>query len=164
MSVGELRKVVFVAGGVGINPLMSMMSFLAEMKYDLEVQLLYASKVPEEGARAILFFERLTKLFGEGKLKGKLQVFTTNVLDSSPSSISEIQEAIKETYSTINFNIQRRRFTLDDVKASVGSDDRTGKLVYICGPPTMTDEMLKGLTCSDDIELESSRVMIEKWW
>src|SRR5690606_7871577 len=51
-DVASLRRVVFVAGGVGVNPLMSMLSYIgenAEVFAGLDVRMVYGTKVPAGG-------------------------------------------------------------------------------------------------------------------
>ncbi|KAJ0166437.1 AP-1 complex subunit gamma-1 [Colletotrichum tanaceti] len=46
----SLRRVVFIAGGLGINPLMSILSHLADLgECPYDVQFLYSTKTPAEG-------------------------------------------------------------------------------------------------------------------
>ncbi|TEA09977.1 Oxidoreductase NAD-binding domain-containing protein 1 [Colletotrichum sidae] len=61
----SLRRVVLVAGGVGINPLMSILEYLVETACSLEIQLLYSIKTPETvDPSKILFLERLVSIYG----------------------------------------------------------------------------------------------------
>lgn len=164
IPVDKIRKVVFVAGGVGINPLMSMMSYIAETNYDLDVQVAYASKVPSDSFEEILFFKRITGLFEEGKLKGKLQIFATGLPDVLHSSLPKTIAKLKETCKAANLDIHANRITPSDLQAIVGEGSREGIAVYVCGPPTMTDELIEVLTSPEGVELDSRQVLSERWW
>ncbi|KAI1280146.1 hypothetical protein F5Y07DRAFT_356049 [Xylaria sp. FL0933] len=98
----SLHRVVFVAGGVGVNPLVSMLCSLASSSPgtgtgtgDLEVRFLYSVKDPGVGgsngkgrrcrkARNVLFLERIARAFREGRVKGQLEVFLTGA-DADPA-------------------------------------------------------------------------------
>ncbi|KAI1349510.1 hypothetical protein F5Y01DRAFT_288896 [Xylaria sp. FL0043] len=107
----SLRRVVFVAGGVGVNPLVSMLCSLASSSSsspgtgtgtgDLEVRFLYSVKDPGVGgsngkgrrcrkARNVLFLERIARVFREGRVKGQLEVFLTGA-DTDPAHAGEGQ-------------------------------------------------------------------------
>ena len=53
---GEFSKVAFIAGGIGITPLWSMIRHATEMLYDTDITLLYSAKTEAN----ILFRERMT--------------------------------------------------------------------------------------------------------
>ncbi|KAF4462026.1 Oxidoreductase NAD-binding domain-containing 1 [Fusarium albosuccineum] len=147
VSLSEIRRVVFVAGGVGINPLASMMGRIAEEGHDVDVRVLYASKLPKRGLKDILFLERIAGWFAEGKLRGELKVFVTG-------------QASKEIKGT-GFEVLKRRFGVEDVREAVG-EQVNEEVVYVCGPPDMADEIVEELTGEGG--LERRRVMLEKWW
>lgn len=143
-----IRRVVFVAGGVGINPLVSMMGHMADGEYDVDVRVLYASKLPRGGGlNEVLFLERIAGWFAQGKLRGGLKVFATG--------------AVKEEVNDAGFQVLTRRFGIEDVREAVGDGADEG-LVYVCGHQGMTDELVQGLTGEGG--LEKRRVLVEKWW
>ncbi|MGI0141861.1 MAG: ferredoxin--NADP reductase [Candidatus Micrarchaeales archaeon] len=47
----ENKKVLFVAGGTGVAPFLSMLRFIAEKKYDTDVKLIYSIRHPDEVIR-----------------------------------------------------------------------------------------------------------------
>ncbi|KAF5621203.1 Oxidoreductase NAD-binding domain protein [Fusarium sp. NRRL 52700] len=146
IPLNDMSHVVFVAGGVGINPLVSMMGHIAEEGYNLEVRVLYASKLPAQGLKGVLFLERIRKWFIEKKLTGNLKVFTTGKYD--------VQVESRE------LDVHERRFTVEDVREAVGG--KSNSAVYVCGPAAMTDQIVNGLT--GDGWMDKNRVMLEKWW
>ena len=166
------RRVVFVAGGVGVNPVMSMVGDIAErqqQREDVEVEVLYGSKMPSAGLAGILFLDRLTSMFKEGKVKGRLRVFltsyegaeggvrtTTTTTTTTETGYEELEEEMK------GVEIKKGRISVDELieAVKIGHDDE--KLVYICGPPRMTDEFV-GLLVQGNV-VDQNRIMTEKWW
>ncbi|KAF5018041.1 hypothetical protein F66182_9991 [Fusarium sp. NRRL 66182] len=143
----EIRRVVFVAGGVGINPLVSMMGCIAEDRYDIDVRVLYSTKVPAHGLKHVLFLERMKAWFEEGRLNGRLQVFVTGGYDTQQEGGG--------------CDVLTRRFRVGDVREAMsGREDES--VVYVCGPQAMTDEIVDGLTGEGG--MDKKRVMLEKWW
>lgn len=152
-------RVVFVAGGVGINPLMSMLSFIAERGLDVDVKVLYASKVPSGGLRDVLFLPRMAGLFGEGKLRGDLEVFATG--EEAQSGI-EGQGVFGDAAAAVEVNA--RRLHRHDLERAIGREERESTLVYVCGPQAMTDELVDVLTSTTGVGLREDQVLVERWW
>lgn len=155
-----LRKVVFVAGGVGINPVMSMLSAVAERPGGaFNVHVFYSVKDPgpEREGDKILFLERIATLFARGKIRGSLKLFLTGdaVTGDPPRDVVSCNE--------VDVPFERRRITIDDVAGAVQADKRFA-VVYICGVPTMTDRFVKELVSRDGLGMEPHRVLCEKWW
>ncbi|KAF2971255.1 hypothetical protein GQX73_g2324 [Xylaria multiplex] len=108
INVRTLRRVVFVAGGVGVNPLVSMLCSLAPAAAgasntagtNLEVRFLYSLKDPgvsagDSGYRKaenMLFLERIARVFRQGRVKGSLEVFLTGG-GGSGTGIANAEEA-----------------------------------------------------------------------
>ncbi|KAI1771790.1 hypothetical protein F4818DRAFT_189732 [Hypoxylon cercidicola] len=155
-----LRRAVFVAGGVGINPLMSMLSTLAAgPAAPFEVRVLYSLKHDGSGqAGRLLFLERIAQVFREGRLTGGLQLFLTGGDGGDGAVLSA------EGDQVIPF--RARRMTVDDLAAAVGdATERRFAVVYVCGVPTMTDEFVQKLTDPQQgLGMEPHRVLCEKWW
>ncbi|KAM0302669.1 hypothetical protein ACHAPM_004671 [Fusarium culmorum] len=147
VALEEIRRVVFVAGGVGINPFASMMGCIAEEGYKLDVRVLYSSKVPAQGLTGVLFLERIKTWFEENKISGDLEVFETS------------EHGKHEDES--RFNVSKRRFTVQDVKEAIAGQEKES-VMYVCGPAGMTDEIVDGL--ARDGGIDKKRVMLEKWW
>ncbi|KAF5877787.1 putative oxidoreductase nad-binding domain-containing protein 1 protein [Botrytis fragariae] len=189
------NRVVFIAGGMGINPLMSMISYIhaelgenkkrgegkkvegkevddetkrnAEEKRceNLEVKFLYSTKVPAsipaEGDRrggeteeAILFLDRLQEIFKKRE-QWDLQLFATG----------SSQDTIKLSKTTPNSNMEthHQRISNNDIDLILGTmEEKSRTIIYICGPPTMTDSMVSYIRNLPGID--PSRVLCEKWW
>ncbi|KAI3330975.1 hypothetical protein F4824DRAFT_305707 [Ustulina deusta] len=221
INARALRRVVFVAGGVGVNPLVSMLGFLASSSPpaptslttpqpaapggDLEVRFLYSTRDPgaaREGgsggaemrrnARGMLFLERIARVFRQGRVKGRLEVFLTGgggagTADGEGGEKKKKGEGARtsvdgdgdgdgdngilvgggdegEAEFTIPFH-PRRCTVEDDVAAAVGNPRFA--VVYVCGVPAMTDEFVAKLTRREDeggLGMEPYRVLCEKWW
>ncbi|KPM43574.1 hypothetical protein AK830_g3019 [Neonectria ditissima] len=157
-----LRRVVFVAGGVGINPLMGMMSAIADGTggFDGDVRVLYSCKTPAGGVAQVLFLRRIARLFDQGRLRGRLQVFAT---DTPPES--DLLRGLGNEYPEAGLEILARRFGEADLKAAFdGVEDSDSFVVYVCGPPRMTDEVVGILTSPEGVKLQPEQVLTEKWW
>ncbi|KAK2001996.1 NADH-cytochrome b-5 reductase [Colletotrichum falcatum] len=162
IDLAPLRRVVFVAGGVGINPLMSILGHLAERggsRYD--VQFLYSTKTTAEGLDSgkILFLERLAAIYGRKKVQGQLKLFLTHV-----QRILGASETVLPC-NEVEIPFKRRRITLEDIAEALGpKEEHTSAVVYVCGVPTMTDEFIGKLTSPDGLGLRREQVLCEKWW
>lgn len=152
------KRVVFVAGGVGINPLMSMLSHISESETGLDVRVAYGTKVTGNGLVDVVFAERIKDLYKEGRLKGVFRLLATG-----RSTTSSKKETLSEK---AEFEVLPRRISVQDVEDLVGTADEYGTTaVYVCGPPTMTDEFVAALTSKEEgLGLHQSQVLTEKWW
>ncbi|TDZ34647.1 AP-1 complex subunit gamma-1 [Colletotrichum trifolii] len=105
----SLRRVVLVAGGVGINPLMSIPEYLVETACSLEIQLLYSVKTPETvDPSKILFLERLVSIYGCRQVRGDLRVFLTGRSIASQDQMAACNNG--------DSPFKSRRMTIDDVR------------------------------------------------
>ena len=160
-----VARVVFVAGGVGVNPLVSMLGSLAgssEVRRGVEVLFLYASKMPSsQSLNDILFLKRICGWFGKteselgGKVRGQVRLYITGEHEPTAEGAREI--------SNTEIDIHTRRLSADELVEVVqeGQADRGSSLVYICGPPGMTDEFTEVLTQAG---VDEKMIMTEKWW
>ena len=174
----ELRRVVFIAGGVGVNPLVSMLSFICEEAgrkaeegegvegKGLKVKFLYSTKVPPEGG--ILFLDRLKKVFKTGLLGmgSRLKVFLTA---SASASLGIDRKGEETSWGGIEgqekgiVEIKKRRIEEKDLEDAIGKKgDREGTIVYICGVPGMTDGFVERVAGMEGMSRE--RVFGERWW
>lgn len=158
----EIRRVVLVAGGVGINPLVTMLSALAEDgDKDLDVRFLYSLRDPgPAGGRdpaRMLFLERIADVFASGRVGGGLQLFLTG------GGAEKNQEDGTIAWEGGEIPFRGRRITRDDLREAVG-EDREQALVYVCGVPRMTDEFVEWLKSRDGLGMDPERVLCEKWW
>lgn len=154
---GEFKRVVFIAGGVGINPLMSMVSFIGGEKVNgrlegvKEVRFLYSTK--EEGSgEQVLFLSRLVYFYRV--LEGELSLFLTGSTMGKEEDIEVSNQMIRA---------KRRRILEEDLLEALGPvEDRANTVCYICGVPTMTDEFIEKARKAEGMLEEN--VLFEKWW
>lgn len=153
----DVKRVVLVGGGVGVNPLVSMMGEMADRRDDLEVDVLYGSKLPGGTLQEVLFLDRIAQMFRGGRLRGSVNVFLTETGDST---LGEIPEWLQSP----SIALRKGRMSVQQVKNAIGKGDSNETIVYICGPPAMTDGLAAAVSQQDDGVIEARRVMTEKWW
>lgn len=159
----DLQRVVFIAGGVGVNPIMSMLSAMdvvgpgkiGGMAKDVRVLYTFRRGVDEQGKKGkVLFEERIEVLARkwEGKEGTKVRV---ELFDTGSSEAEEVGDGC----------VKRRkgRIKKEDLIEALGSvDGRRKTVVYVCGVPGMTDEFVDFLRSQQG--MEEKRVLCEKWW
>jgi ferredoxin-NADP reductase len=153
---------VFVAGGIGVNPLMAMLSHLSEMPGEdrgFDVKMLYSVRDPGPGrnGKGILFLGRLMGIFEAWGNCDGLQLYLT------PGKKGE--EAGEAVLGGEEGEIlyRRRRIRRADLESCLGEvRDRAGTVVYVCGVPEMTDELVGWAREAEG--MDGRRVLCEKWW
>lgn len=151
-----LTRIVFVAAGVGINPLISMLGYLAQQHLpSLHISFLYGLRVSP--GDQIMFLDRITTPLKSGKLRGHLRLFIT-----PPAG----KNRIPANFDGTAVSLQHRRLTIPDVLQELPKGEPVeSKVVYLCGPPTMTDDIFAELTAARHSDLlHPQNVRIEKWW
>lgn len=158
VPAGSVERLVFVAGGVGVNPLVSMLGRLCEETAwkPVSVQVLYASKIPSEGLRGVPFLERIAKLFRDERLTGRVRLYATEG-EAAVEDGTQIIQGVRVV-------VRGRRITHEELLDTVGGQQHDRSLVYICGPPGMTDEYAELLTDPKGVGMDPRRVRTEKWW
>jgi ferredoxin-NADP reductase len=119
----EETDLVFVAGGIGITPLMSMLRHMRETEADLRVLLLYGNRTEED----IVFRDELAAIARE------------------PSPRLEVVHVLSQPSSA--WAGERGHIDRDFILRHCG-EDVTRKSFYLCGPPAMMDmvgQALRGL-------------------
>lgn len=138
-----LGSLVLIAGGVGINPLLSILRHSADLHRARAgggpVHLLYSAK----DSRELLFKKAILDIVKE--FPGKITC-SFHVTKQTTQISAELKPYITEG-----------RITEEEIQGHVSGDT----LFYLCGPPPMTDFFSR--------QLESSRVprahiCYEKWW
>ncbi|KAE8383547.1 hypothetical protein BDV26DRAFT_92416 [Aspergillus bertholletiae] len=178
INLERVKNVVLIAGGVGINPLISILSHLNNnadktpaSHHPFTIHFLYSTKFPSQEAAAttssesvldqILFLSRLRQIIRSQsqshRLRITLDLFATNLRDASSPRLREQPD---------DLNIHPRRINQDDLRTALtgpnGGIQPEETVCYMCGPPAMTDEFvatLQGLMGDG-----SDRVFFEKWW
>ena len=161
----RIRRAVFVAGGVGINPLISMVSTLEHVKKEsgelgFSVKFLYTTRDPgsSRSPTEILFLERLQSIFRTLGTEGELHLFLT---PSKNTAEGPSTDAVG--FNDKSLSVQRRRITQKDLIDTLGPvEERPETVCYICGVPEMTDEFVEKARRAEGIGEEN--VLFEKWW
>lgn len=157
IDVIKLARVVFIAGGVGINPLISILSHLAEAeKVPFYISFIYSFRHSGEGSNEkILFEERLMEIFDKKNIVGELIIHRTSGEAKSVNG-KELRANEKAVY-------RDWRVGKDDILKALGPvDDRGSALCYICGVPTMTDHFVEIAANAEGMHRD--RVLLERWW
>ena len=116
---GESRF-AFIAGGIGITPLMSMLRHMRDTGSDADVHLIYANRTEDD----IVFREELAAIESGGS--PRLEV--THVLDSP-----------NQTWQGETGFVDR-----DKIERLLG-DDLLSRACYVCGPPPMMGSVIRAL-------------------
>lgn len=148
---------VFIAGGVGINPLISILSHLAaEAEVSFHVTFIYSFRHPGAGSdEKILFEERLQEIFGVGNVKGELEIHRT-----PGRAQSDDKQDIRVSEMVV---FRDRRVVEKDIFKALGPvASRGGTICYICGVPTMTDQFVETVVNAEGMARD--RVLFERWW
>jgi len=193
-SEKQVKRILLIAGGVGINPLFGMMrqihsDVLLSAKAEnvsYRVALLYSASCEEE----LLFMPELRDLSNE--FPHNFQNFFTITRPTRDDTSTCLGEGSNSKKRTVDMH--RGRITPDllqksmewlnrdntalnshhdvDVKQAIAQDDgdpvRDGKgadAVYICGPPGMAENYLSQLCSRDDcFKVDNADVHFEQWW
>lgn len=119
----EIRGVapVFIAGGSGIAPIMSMIRYIAKKYPQMGLALIYSCKTEDD----IIFLKELKELAGHNKNFCCLLTLTRSSTDSRPSAASPLA----------NFVIETGR--IDESMIVRNIKDVASHSYYICGPYEM---------------------------
>ena len=153
-----LKRVVFVAGGVGVNPVMSMLSAMDGMGEGRlggmvkDVKLLYTFRRGE--GEGVLFEDRIEAM--AKKWEGSEGVrFEVSLFDTGAVEAGKTQQGIVTR--------RRGRIKESDLLEAIGPEEGRDKcVVYVCGVPGMTDDFVDVL--QQQKGMEEGRVLCEKWW
>ena len=160
-----IQRAVFIAGGVGINPIMSMLSAMHEAGPNRlggmvkEVRVLYTAR-PEKNTQtgedeAILFAKRLRGIADHWKDHEQVNFRYTQFITGITSERIDQPPGAQST--------QYRRITQRDLDDAMGPEgQREHTVVYVCGLPAMTDEFVDYLKRAPG--MDEKRVLCEKWW
>lgn len=148
-----------------MNPIMSMVSAMHGLGTGAgkvggmvkEVRMLYGTKIKD--GEQILFYERLKNLAEHWKQSGDLDFEFT--LFETGTSLSPRESAQSDRGAAVKH--ESRRISHADLLKAIGpEDDRENTVVYICGPPQLTDDFVALLQNTPG--MEERRVLCEKWW
>jgi ferredoxin-NADP reductase len=128
------RKVLFIAGGTGIAPFMSMLRHIKEKSIDIDAILMYSVRYPTEIIR-----------------KGELEDFASSIGLKLVVTITRPQP-------NDNWNGETGHINEEMVKRHVA--DLAERDCYICGPLNFTNAM-KGVL--NNLGIEGSKVKADVW-
>ena len=159
IDVAQISRLVLVAGGVGINPLISILGHLIRStSRPKEIHFVYGTKAEAEmDPQRILFLTRLMDLVAAVADRNvTLNLYLTGTGDEGRIEHGRFPN---RTYAS--------RITQKDLVRAIDGyqddhDGRAGTHCYVCGPPAMTDEFVEFLSQQKGIARE--RVLCEKWW
>ena len=168
---GRIDRAVFIAGGVGINPIMSMVSAMHEAGANRlggmvkNVRILYSAR-PGKNAQtgekeAILFGTRLEGIAEHWKEKEGVDFRYRTFITGSPPEAARVDEEADQKPGIQPPSY--RRIQHDDLDEALGpKEQRENTVAYVCGLPTMTDELVEWFKQAPG--MEDRRVLCEKWW
>ncbi|WMJ73719.1 ferric reductase-like transmembrane domain-containing protein [Cytophagaceae bacterium ABcell3] len=114
----EAKSFVFIVGGVGITPVMSMLRTFADIKFQRNILLIYANNTIED----ITFYEELEEL------KKKLDLTVVHVLTTPP-------EGWEGETGFVTPDLLDRHFP----------EDKEQRMYFLCGPPVMMNAVERAL-------------------
>ncbi|KAL4896738.1 hypothetical protein BDV59DRAFT_171361 [Aspergillus ambiguus] len=172
IDLGGIRNVVFVAGGMGINPLISMLSHLnnhpdgcPSLRRPCNIHFLYSSKLPREGSsespmEQVPFLSRLRQIMRSHSTSQRLQIS----LDLFLTGLSPESPVLREP--PLDITVHPRRISHNDLQLALAGPEGTFRpeetLCYMCGPPKMTDEFIPII--QNSLGQKKEHVFWEKWW
>ncbi|XP_037380655.1 oxidoreductase NAD-binding domain-containing protein 1 [Talpa occidentalis] len=143
------RNLVLIAGGVGINPLLSILRHWA----DLHREWVDGGRGCEMG---------VVRLFYSARDTSEL-LFQKNILDLVNEFPQKIACSLHVTKQTTQISAELKPYITEGRITEKEIRDHISKetLFYICGPPPMTDFFSKQLEKS---HVPKEHICFEKWW
>lgn len=128
---------VFIAGGVGITPLYSMIKQLTQSKPRAHIVLLYSITSPEE----FLFEENINQL---KTLNPNFRTYVT---------------VTRSRDHQLDFNGRISKDLLESINLPHNA------FYYLCGPPPMVDAVVEMLAeLKSVLQLKPENILYDKWW
>jgi NAD(P)H-flavin reductase len=186
-----IERLVLIAGGVGINPLMSIFASLihAHRVHDAprprEIHFLYGTKASEsrEARERIELRERRSPSASPVRIESSKILFLHRLMDlvsmaAEPTKVTlslfltdtTYPEGAKVEDGQLPNRTWARRMGEQDLVGALdgwqtkgeGGPGRKGTVAYVCGTPPMTDSIAEFLGRQEGMSAE--RVLCEKWW
>lgn len=151
----KVQRLVLVAGGVGINPLISILGHLhASQQMPPKVTLIYSTHPGKEiNGSDVLFLDRVREI--SNVYAKDSQVELQLHLTGSPGANNGSTHLPSGTKFT--------RVTREDLQNAIGDESqRAATVCYICGPQKMTDEFVQHVQSLEG--MDPRNVLCEKWW
>ncbi|KAF2867095.1 hypothetical protein BDV95DRAFT_503427 [Massariosphaeria phaeospora] len=178
VDMDKIKRAVFIAGGVGINPLISILSHIRKEHPSIEARFLYSTKVPSKDAEPsqVLFLLQLLDLFRKPRdeqSNNRLELFFTGAWDGSQLNRKDdepVHPLMSLTIPKLDLETEvpvvSRTHRIDEaaLSSAVGDDEQQirASVFYVCGPPRMTDSIVEFLRAQNHVLHE--QVLCEKWW
>lgn len=151
LGVDQIPDLLLIAGGVGVNPLYSIVRHVADIcsepqsqnQYTGKIALLFSAKNTDE----LLFKDSLLE-FSHSFPSISCQFFTTNY---------KLEE---KTPADNKQNVQGR-ISHSTIQEAISGLDRSNFTCFICGPPPMIQDVTDILR---KLEIAEHRIHFEKWW
>ena len=166
IPASHIKRLVLVAGGVGINPLISIFSHLIRLHASQrpeEIHFLYGTKTGESepDPQSILFLPRLMDLVGA---VNEARDVTLSLFLTGPTGY---ESGEKIEHGKLPNRTWAKRIGEGDMVGALDGwrEDRAGRdttVCYVCGPQNMTDEVVEFLGKQEG--MKPGRVLCEKWW
>nr|XP_008982118.2 oxidoreductase NAD-binding domain-containing protein 1 [Callithrix jacchus]XP_008982119.2 oxidoreductase NAD-binding domain-containing protein 1 [Callithrix jacchus]XP_008982120.2 oxidoreductase NAD-binding domain-containing protein 1 [Callithrix jacchus]XP_008982121.2 oxidoreductase NAD-binding domain-containing protein 1 [Callithrix jacchus]XP_008982122.2 oxidoreductase NAD-binding domain-containing protein 1 [Callithrix jacchus]XP_008982123.2 oxidoreductase NAD-binding domain-containing len=143
------RNLVLIAGGVGINPLLSILRHAADL-------------LREQANKEHGYEIGTIKLFYSAKNISEL-LFKKNILDLVNEFPEKIACSLYVTKQTTQISAELKPYITEGRITEKEIRDHISKetLFYICGPPPMTDFFSKQL---ENNHVPKEHINFEKWW
>ena len=125
------EKLIFIAGGVGITPFLSILRHVNKRKENCDITLIWSVKTRED----IIAKDELQKISGNLKDKLKIIVFITR--ENKPESEKNVND-----FESDNFMYEYGRMNQKAYKKYVHGNNPS---VYLCGPQPMQKAVLNDL-------------------
>ena len=133
-SPGVADSLVLIGGGIGLTPLMSMLSYVDEAAPEIEVLLLHSARAPEE----LLFRGRIEAVERRNPRVRAVFTLTGPPPKDWSGRVGRIDGAMLR---------------------EVGAD--LGALFYVCGPPGMPENVADEAVGTG---VARRRILFERWW
>lgn len=143
------RNLILIAGGVGINPLLSILRHSADLHRD------HADKGSSYEIGTV-------KLFYSAKNTSEL-LFKKDILDLVHEFPEKISCSFHVTKQTAQISAELKPYVTDGriTEKEIRDHISTETLFYVCGPPPMTDFFSKHL---ESCHVPKEHICFEKWW
>ncbi|MCJ1287773.1 hypothetical protein MMC26_007125 [Xylographa opegraphella] len=155
----EVKRLVLVAGGVGINPLISIFAHIYNQPAldPGHIRFLYTTRGTTQAIDEILFYPRIRELMAARPSPSR----TLELCLTGPSDAALLNESQGSPSKEVA--VRNRRISHQDLISALGpTEERKGVVTYVCGPARMTDEFVDVLQSAEG--MTEDRVLCEKWW
>jgi ferredoxin-NADP reductase len=129
------KELVFISGGIGITPLISMLRHMRDTKADIDVRMLCFNRTE----RDIAFRDELAEIES-----GEFPRLNVNHILSTPSSSWQ----------------RGQEYPNKDMIGRLLGDDVASKVYYVCGPPPMMKIVINALR---DLGVSGSNIRYENF-